>query len=144
MRTSMADRGAALLSIAACCALAACASPVAGSGDWRGASRCQPQESPRPGDHPGDGPALSPEEILPDRARCPEAYQGGGQPSGAPTIEQPRPEPPHGRPRPNVDHGCAEGETLNGSPCRSVPGTGGVIYPEAPALDTDPSQMPNH
>ncbi len=144
MQTSITHIGAVLLSIAACSALAACASPIAGSGDWRSASRCQPQENPRPGDHPGDGPALSPEEILPDRSTCPEAYEGSDRPSGAPPIVQPRPDAPHTYPRPNIDHGCADGETLNGFPCKSVPGTGGVIYPNAPELDTDPPQIPNY
>jgi len=63
---------------------------------------------------------------------------GGDHGSGhswAPPIDMPRPEPPYIHPAPNLDHGCAEGESANGFPCVSVPGTGGVIYP---GPDPDP------
>jgi hypothetical protein len=145
-------RAAALGIVAASLALGACTSPLdtssiggaSAGGDWRSAKRCQPQENPAPGDHAGDGPALSPEEILPDRGRCPEAYVGHGGGSGAPPLTQPEPDPVGTYPRPNLDHGCADGETLNGFPCKSVPGTGKVIYPEAPGEDRDPPQIPNY
>lgn len=80
-------------------------------------------------------------------AACgPPAYEGQSRdrPTWAPPIEQPQPDAPGTYPSPNLDHGCADGETLNGFPCKSVPGTGGVIYPDAPELDTDPPQIPNY
>lgn len=148
-RSSAALRAAAALA-AASLALTACGplDEVSSGGDWRSAARCQPQENPAPGGSPGDGPMLSPREILPDPATCPEAYRSSGRPIVAP--------PPSGGsgsgsggapvrrvPSPNLDHGCAEGATLNGSPCTSVPGTGRVIYPGAPGLDHDPPQIPD-
>jgi hypothetical protein len=137
-----------LAAIAASVALAACGGPLAVSGgDWRSQERCQPQERPAPGDDPGDGPALSPEEILPDRARCPEAFRGGG-PVTAPPIAGPDPGAGGGsgpvRPPADPDHGCAEPETANGFACRSVPDTGRVIYPDAPSEDRTPSAIPNY
>jgi hypothetical protein len=144
MRTPVTS--SAVAAIAASLALAACGSPLdaVSGGDWRSQARCQPQESPAPGDHPGDGPALSPEEILPDRAKCPEAYAGGG-PSTAPPIAQPDPGgggPAH--PPPNTDHRCADVEAANGFACKSVPGTGRVIYPGAPTEDRTPPEIPNY
>ena len=142
MQTSVSRAGAVLLSVLAASGLAACSSPL--EGDWRNASRCQPQENPAPGDHPGDGPSLSPGEVLPDPAKCPEAFRGSDRAGGAPPMQQPRPDEPGTYPRPNIDHGCADGETLNGFPCKSVPGSGGSIYPGAPELDTDPPQIPDY
>jgi hypothetical protein len=132
-------------------ALTACSSPLdtstggaSAGGDWRSAARCQPQESPAAGDNPGDGPGLSPREILPDPSKCPEAYVGNGGSAGAPSIPRSEPDPVGTYPRPNINHGCVDGETLNGFPCKSVPGTGGEIYPGAPGLDRDPPQIPNY
>lgn len=150
-RSSAARRsGVAVVSVVASIALAACGGPLgAAGGDWRSQARCQPQENPAPGDHAGDGPGLSPKEILPDRSTCPEAYGGGGG-SGAPPVPGGDPAQSGGGgggavyPSPDPDHACAEGETLNGFPCHSVPGTGGGIYPGAPTEDRTRPQIPNY
>jgi hypothetical protein len=105
--------------------------PSESDDNWRDAPRCQPQEDPAPGDSPSDGPALSPEEILPDPELCPEAYEGGG-PSTAPPIPEPAPEPsgPSG-PEPGY-HPCSESESLNGHPCTEIPGVPTPFYPTDP------------
>jgi hypothetical protein len=141
----------AFAALAASLALAACGSPldsVSGGGDWRSQARCQPTENPAPGDHAGDGPALSPDEILPDARRCPEAFRGGGPSTAPPTNVPDRSHAPGGgsgrEPGSDPDHGCADAVTANGFACRSVPGTGRVIYPGAPGEDDDPPQIPNY
>jgi hypothetical protein len=89
---------------------------TAGGSNWRNEPRCQP---------PGGG--LSPEQVLPDRDQCPEAYRGNGDPSGAPALPN---EPPSTEPVEPPSDPCGP-PALNGFPCYPVDprGNPGPYYP---------------
>lgn len=113
----------AALGFSGCAIPGTSASSDAASSDWRSEPRCQP---------PGGG--WEPWQVLPDREKCPEAYQGSGNPGsapGLPAIPGPGTTEPY---KPSPAQPCSTVPSLNGFRCENVDpyGNPGPYYPPYP------------